>query len=138
MSKIIKFDREAKAKAEPTQGKERIMSLMELLNQPDLNLRYEARTRYIQKLKDDAAIEYSKYESKLRELAKKVSPTLPIVKQSNNLANVLTALKDPPRYLIEDLKNPNVIDTERRELNQQARDYITLSNLYDIIRCQIG
>jgi hypothetical protein len=122
---------EAKAKAEPTQGKERIMSLMELLNQPDLNLRYEARTRYIQKLKDDAAIEYSKYESKLRELAKKVSPTLPIVKQSNNLANVLTALKDPPRYLIEDLKNPNVIDTERRELNQQARDYITLSNLYD-------
>jgi hypothetical protein len=122
---------EAKAKAEPTQGKERIMSVMELLNQPDLNLRYEARTRYIQKLKDDAAIEYSKYESKLRELAKKVSPTLPIVKQSNNLANVLTALKDPPRYLIEDLKNPNVIDTERRELNQQARDYITLSNLYD-------
>jgi hypothetical protein len=122
---------EAKAKAEPTQGKERIMSVMELLNQPDLNLRYEARTRYIQKLKDDAAIEYSKYESKLRELAKKVSPTLPIVKQSNNLANVLTALKDPPRYLIEDLKNPNVIDTERKELNQQARDYITLSNLYD-------
>jgi hypothetical protein len=122
---------EAKAKPIQPEGKERIMSLMELLNQPDLNLRYEARTRYIQKLKDDAAIEYSKYESKLKELAKKVSPTLPVVKQSNNLANVLTALKDPPRYLIEDLKNPNVIDTERRELNQQARDYITLSNLYD-------
>jgi hypothetical protein len=122
---------EAKAKAQPTEGKARIMSVMELLNQPDLNLRYEARTKYIQNLKDNAAIQYSKYEAKLKELAKKVSPTLPIVKQSNNLANVLTALKDPPRYLIEDLKNPNVIDTERKELNQQARDYITLSNLYD-------
>jgi hypothetical protein len=127
----LKPVKEPEAKATQSQGKARIMSVMELLNQPDLNLRYEARTRYIQKLKDDAAIEYSKYESKLRELAKKVSPTLPVVKQSNNLANVLTALKDPPRYLIEDLKNPNVIDTERRELNQQARDYITLSNLYD-------
>jgi hypothetical protein len=121
----------ALAKPIQPQGKERIMNVMELLNQPDLNLRYEARTKYIQKLKDDAAVEYSKYESKLKELAKKVSPTLPVVKQSNNLANVLTALKDPPRYLIEDLKNPNVIDTERAELNQQARDYITLSNLYD-------
>jgi hypothetical protein len=122
---------EAKAKAEPTQGKERIMSLMELLNQPDLNLRYEARRKYFEDLKSKEAVKYAKYVAKLKELAKKVSPTLPIVKQSNNLANVLTALKDPPRYLIEDLKNPNVIDTERRELNQQARDYITLSNLYD-------
>ena len=122
---------EAKAKAEPTQGKERIMSVMEMLNQPDLNLRYEARRRYFDDLKAKEAEKYAKYVSKLRELAKKVSPTLPIIKQSNNLANVLSALKDPPRYLIEDLKNPNVIDTEREELNQQARDYITLSNLYD-------
>ena len=122
---------EAKAKAAQPQGRERLLSTMELLNDPNPNLRYEARTRYIQMLKDNAAVEYSKYESKLKELAKKVSPTLPIVKQSRNLANVLTALKDPPRYLIEDLKNPNVIDTERKELNQQARDYITLSNLYD-------
>jgi Large polyvalent protein associated domain 38 len=122
---------EAKAKAAPTQGKARIMSVMEMLNQPDMNLRYEARRRYFDDLKAKEAEKYAKYVSKLKELAKKVSPTLPIIKQSNNLANVLTALKDPPRYLIEDLKNPNVIDTERAELNQQARDYITLSNLYD-------
>lgn len=122
---------EAKAKAAPTQGKERIMSVMEMLNQPDINLRYEARRRYFDDLKAKEAEKYAKYVSKLKELAKKVSPTLPIIKQSNNLANVLSALKDPPRFLIEDLKNPNVIDTERAELNQQARDYITLSNLYD-------
>jgi hypothetical protein len=128
----------ALAKAEPTQGKERIMSVMELLNQPDLNLRYEARRKYVEDLKTQEAVKYSKYVSKLKELAKKVSPTLPIVKQSNNLANVLTALKDPPRYLIEDLKNPNVIDTERRELNQQARDYITLSNLYDEFKVKMS
>jgi len=128
----------ALAKAEPTQGKERIMSVMELLNQPDLNLRYEARRKYVEDLKTQEAVKYSKYVAKLKELAKKVSPTLPIVKQSNNLANVLTALKDPPRYLIEDLKNPNVIDTERRELNQQARDYITLSNLYDEFKVKMS
>ena len=128
------------ALAKPTQpqGRERLLSTMELLNDPNPNLRYEARTRYIDMLKDEAAVEYSKYESKLRELAKKVSPTLPVVKQSNNLANVLTALKDPPRYLIEDLKNPNVIDTERKELNQQARDYITLSNLYDEFKVKMS
>ena len=128
----------ALAKAEPTQGKERIMSVMELLNQPDLNLRYEARRKYVEDLKSKEAKKYAQYVAKLKELAKKVSPTLPIVKQSNNLANVLTALKDPPRYLIEDLKNPNVIDTERRELNQQARDYITLSNLYDEFKVKMS
>lgn len=128
----------ALAKAEPTQGKERIMSVMEMLNQPDLNLRYEARRRYFEDLKSKEAEKYAKYVAKLKELAKKVSPTLPVVKQSNNLANVLSALKDPPRYLIEDLKNPNVIDTERRELNQQARDYITLSNLYDEFKVKMS
>jgi len=122
---------EALAKPTQPQGRERLLSTIELLNDPNPNLRYEARTRYIQMLKDTAATEYSKYESKLKALAKKVSPTLPVVKQSRNLSNVLSALKDPPRYLIEDLRNPNVIDTERAELNQQARDYITLSNLYD-------
>ena len=128
----------ALAKPIQPEGKERIMSLMELLNQPDLNLRYEARRRYFEDLKSKEAKKYAKYVAKLKELAKKVSPTLPIVKQSNNLANVLTALKDPPRYLIEDLKNPNVIDTERRELNQQARDYITLSNLYDEFKVKMS
>jgi Large polyvalent protein associated domain 38 len=128
----------ALAKPIQPEGKERIMSVMELLNQPDLNLRYEARRKYVEDLKTQEAVKYSKYVAKLKELAKKVSPTLPIVKQSNNLANVLTALKDPPRYLIEDLKNPNVIDTERRELNQQARDYITLSNLYDEFKVKMS
>jgi hypothetical protein len=128
----------ALAKPIQPEGKERIMSLMELLNQPDLNLRYEARRRYFEDLKAKEAEKYAKYVAKLKELAKKVSPTLPVVKQSNNLANVLTALKDPPRYLIEDLKNPNVIDTERRELNQQARDYITLSNLYDEFKVKMS
>lgn len=127
----LKTVKEPEVKAAQPQGKERIMSVMEMLNQPDLNLRYEARRRYFDDLKAKEAEKYAKYVSKLKELAKKVSPTLPVVKQSNNLANVLSALKDPPRYLIEDLKNPNVIDTERKELNQQARDYITLSNLYD-------
>jgi len=128
----------ALAKPIQPEGKERIMSLMELLNQPDLNLRYEARRRYFEDLKSKEAKKYAQYVAKLKELAKKVSPTLPVVKQSNNLANVLTALKDPPRYLIEDLKNPNVIDTERRELNQQARDYITLSNLYDEFKVKMS
>lgn len=128
----------ALAKPIQPEGKERIMSVMELLNQPDLNLRYEARRKYFEDLKSKEAVKYAKYVAKLKELAKKVSPTLPVVKQSNNLANVLTALKDPPRYLIEDLKNPNVIDTERRELNQQARDYITLSNLYDEFKVKMS
>lgn len=128
----------ALAKPIQPEGKERIMSVMELLNQPDLNLRYEARRKYFEDLKNKEAVKYAKYVAKLKELAKKVSPTLPVVKQSNNLANVLTALKDPPRYLIEDLKNPNVIDTERRELNQQARDYITLSNLYDEFKVKMS
>lgn len=113
---------------------ERFLSIQELLNDPNPQQRRAARRKFIDMFETDQANELIKEEAKVEreeraKLAKLKKTQYPIADQSTNLANILGTLKDKPNYLIEDLKNPDVTDAERNELNQHARDYLLAESL---------
>ena len=132
--------KDVNAPLEPIKGPEtlktgeRLLSIQELLNDPNPQQRRAARRTfidYMNNLKTDEVIkEGAKLEREERAKYANLKKTeYPIVDQSTNLANILGTLQDKPTYLIEDLKNPDVPDAERRELNQHARDYLLAESL---------
>jgi hypothetical protein len=125
---------EAKAKPETLKGGERLLTIQELLNDPNPQQRKAARRKFIELFKRDETNELIKEGAKLEreERAKYANlkkTQYPIVDQSTNLANILETLQDKPNYLIQDLRNPNVLEAERNELNQNARDYLLAESL---------
>lgn len=125
---------EEKAKPERLKTGERLLSIQELLNDPNPQQRRSARTRFMDMIRDENTEEVIKEGAKLEreeraKFANLKKTQYPIVDQSTNLANILNTLQDKPTYLIEDLKNPDVPDAERRELNQHARDYLLAESL---------
>ncbi len=124
----------ARAKPETLKSGERLLTIQELLNDPNPQQRKAARRKFIDLFRRDETNELIKEGAKLEreERAKYANlkkTQYPVVDQSTNLANILSTLKDKPNYLIEDLKNPNVLDAERQELNQHARDYLLAESL---------
>jgi hypothetical protein len=125
---------EAKAKPETLKSGERLLNIQELLNDPNPQQRRAARRKFVDMFQTYQANELIKEEAKVeraeREKLSKLKKTeYPIVDQSTNLANILSTLKDKPNYLIEDLRNEDVPDAERQELNQHARDYLLAESL---------
>ena len=125
---------EAKAKPETLKGGERLLTIQELLNDPNPQQRRSARLRFMDQFKRENTEEVIKEGARLEreeraKFANLKKTEYPVVDQSTNLANILGTLQDKPTYLIEDLKNPNVPDAERRELNQHARDYLLAESL---------
>lgn len=125
---------EARAKPETLKGGERLLSIQELLNDPNPQQRRAARRSFVDWFKTQKTNELIKEGAKLEreeraKFANLKKTEYPIVDQSTNLANILGTLKDKPNYLIEDLKNPDVPDAERQELNQHARDYLLAESL---------
>ncbi len=125
---------EARAKAPTLAGGERLLTIQELLNDPNPQQRKAARRKFIELFKRDETNELIKEGAKLEreeraKYAKLKKTQYPVVDQSTNLANILSTLRDKPSYLIEDLRNPDVIDAERQELNQHARDYLLAESL---------
>lgn len=125
---------EARAKAPTLAGGERLLTIQELLNDPNPQQRKAARRKFIDLFRRDETNELIKEGAKLEreeraKYAKLKKTQYPVVDQSTNLANILSTLRDKPSYLIEDLRNPDVIDAERQELNQHARDYLLAESL---------
>ena len=125
---------EARAKAPTLAGGERLLTIQELLNDPNPQQRKAARRNFIDMFRRDETNELIKEGAKLEreeraKYAKLKKTQYPVVDQSTNLANILSTLRDKPSYLIEDLRNPDVIDAERQELNQHARDYLLAESL---------
>jgi hypothetical protein len=125
---------EARAKAPTLAGGERLLTIQELLNDPNPQQRKAARRKFIELFRRDETNELIKEGAKLEreERAKYANlkkTQYPIVDQSTNLANILETLQDKPNYLIQDLRNPNVLEAERNELNQNARDYLLAESL---------
>ena len=125
---------EEQTKPETLKTGERLLSIQELLNDPNPQQRRAANRSlkdYINRLNTNEVIkEGARLEREERAKFANLKKTqYPIVDQSTNLANILNTLQDKPNYLIEDLKNPNVPDAERRELNQNARDYLLAESL---------
>lgn len=125
---------EARAKAPTLAGGERLLTIQELLNDPNPQQRKAARRKFIELFKRDETNELIKEGAKLEreERAKYANlkkTQYPIVDQSTNLANILETLQDKPTYLIQDLRNTNVLEAERNELNQNARDYLLAESL---------
>ena len=117
-----------------SQKNERLLSIQELLNDPNPNLRREARRKFIEMFKAEEAKTVAEEEAKVaqkeRDKYKGLKKTeYPIEEQSKNLANILNTLQDKPTYLIQDLKNTDVSEAERAELNQHARDYLLTESL---------
>ena len=125
---------EAKAKPETLKGGERLLTIQELLNDPNPQQRRAARSNFINWFKTQETNELIKEGAKLERAERAKYANLkktqyPVVDQSTNLANILETLQDKPNYLIQDLRNPNVLDAERQELNQHARDYLLAESL---------
>ena len=125
---------EAKVKPETLKGGERLLTIQELLNDPNPQQRRSARLRFMDQFRRENTEEVIKEGARLEreeraKFANLKKTQYPIVDQSTNLANILNTLKDKPNYLIEDLKNLDVPDAERAELNQHARDYLLAESL---------
>ena len=133
---------EAKAKPETLKTGERLLSIQELVNDPNPQQRRAAIRSlkdYINRLNTNEVIkEGARLEREERAKFVNLKKTqYPIVDQSTNLANILSTLKDKPNYLIEDLRNPNVLEAERGELNQHARDYLLAESLRNKFKKQM-
>ena len=125
---------EETTKPETLKTGERLLSIQELLNDPNPQQRRSARLRFMDMVRGENTEEVIKEGARLEreeraKFANLKKTQYPIVDQSTNLANILNTLQDKPTYLIEDLKNPDVPDAERRELNQHARDYLLAESL---------
>ena len=118
------------------QGRERVLTLQQLLNDPDPSLRREARRKFVNQFKEQHNVELSKIAAQLDELAPKQDP---LERRANNMARYLESLDNPPTYLIEDLKNPDMLQEEKEDLIKTAKNYALseqISELDDIMKGQ--
>ena len=116
------------------QGRERVLTLQQLLNDPDPMLRREARRKFVRRFKEEHNIELSKIAAQLDELAPKQDP---VERRADNMARYLETLSNPPTYLIEDLRNPEMIQEEKEDLIKTAKNYALseqVSELDDIMK----
>jgi hypothetical protein len=116
------------------QGRERVLTLQQLLNDPNPNLRREARRKFVTQFKEQHNVELSKIAKQLDELAPK-DDALDV--RANNMSRYLETLANPPTYLIEDLRNPDMLQEEKEDLIKTAKNYALseqVSELDDIMK----
>ena len=116
------------------QGRERVLTLQQLLNDPDPMLRREARRKFVRQFKEQHNVELAKIAAQLDELAPKQDP---VERRADNMARYLENIPNPPSYLIEDLRNPEMIQEEKEDLIKTAKNYALseqVSELDDIMK----
>jgi hypothetical protein len=116
------------------QGRERVLTIQQLLNDPNPNLRREARRKFVRQFKEEHNVELAKIAAQLDELAPKQDP---IERRADNMARYLETISNPPTYLIEDLRNPDMIQEEKEDLIKTAKNYALseqVSELDDIMK----